>query len=194
MRHTSFDIIQQEHASLSAMLHSLRLMLERGPGKNAAQYFEVMRAMLFYIDEYPEKLHHPKESELLFPGVARAAPELAAVIERLERDHEHSEKGVRELQHLLTAWEMLGDSRQQAFLQRCRSYIDAYLDHMHVEETEILPRALDALSNEEWLRMDNAFDANRDPMTRIHPPDPSFERLYTLIVSKAPAPIGVGES
>ena len=57
--------------------------------------------MLFYIDEFPERLHHPKESELLFPRVARLAPETAEVIARLEKDHSNSESAVRELQHLL---------------------------------------------------------------------------------------------
>jgi hypothetical protein len=31
-------------------------------------------AILFYIDEFPAKLHHPKESKLLFPRVANRDP------------------------------------------------------------------------------------------------------------------------
>jgi hemerythrin-like domain-containing protein len=27
----------------------------------------VLRSMMFHIDEFPERLHHPKETELLFP-------------------------------------------------------------------------------------------------------------------------------
>jgi hemerythrin-like domain-containing protein len=30
------------------------------------QFFDVLRAMLFYVDEFPERLHHPKESALLY--------------------------------------------------------------------------------------------------------------------------------
>jgi hemerythrin-like domain-containing protein len=33
-----------------------------------------MRTMLFYVDEFPELLHHPIESHLLFLRVARLAP------------------------------------------------------------------------------------------------------------------------
>jgi hypothetical protein len=33
--------------------------------------------MLLHIDEFPEILHHPKETELLFARVAKAAPETA---------------------------------------------------------------------------------------------------------------------
>jgi hypothetical protein len=42
--------------------------------KVALPPFDVLRAMLFYIDEFPERLHHTKESELLFPSCANARP------------------------------------------------------------------------------------------------------------------------
>jgi len=63
-----------------------------GPQKICSNFFVVMRAMLFYIEEFPERLHHPKESNLLFPKVAKKAPELRGAIDRLERDHLYSEK------------------------------------------------------------------------------------------------------
>ena len=74
MKHPSMQIIIEEHSALSAMLRSLSLMLKRGPEPNRDKFFEVLRAMLFYIDEFPERLHHPKESRLLFPPPAAALP------------------------------------------------------------------------------------------------------------------------
>ena len=65
MSHESLRIIRDEHAALAAMLRSLSLMVERGPDSDPEKFFDVLRAMLFYIDEFPERLHHPKESELL---------------------------------------------------------------------------------------------------------------------------------
>jgi len=115
MTHTCMRIIREEHASLAAMLRSLTMMLERGPGDKPDVFFDVLRAMMFYIDEVPERQHHPKESDLLFPRVAHKAPETMEVIQRLERDHMESERGVRELQHLLLAWEILGEARRKAF-------------------------------------------------------------------------------
>ena len=70
MTHESIRIIHDEHAALAAMLQSLRMMVKRGPGTDANSFFDVLRAMLFYIDEFPERLHHTKETELLFPPVA----------------------------------------------------------------------------------------------------------------------------
>ena len=82
----SLQIIVDEHVALAAVLRSLRPLIEQGPGDQPERFFDVLRAMLFYIDEFPEKRHHPNESNLLFPKVARRAPGLMPVIHRLEAD------------------------------------------------------------------------------------------------------------
>ena len=96
----SLRTIREEHASLAAVLHSLRLMLDQGPGDEPAAFFDVMRAMLFYIDEFPERQHHPKESQWLFPKVAERSPQAAEAIAQLERDHEGGEAAVLSLIHI----------------------------------------------------------------------------------------------
>ncbi|WP_372825097.1 hemerythrin domain-containing protein, partial [Polaromonas sp.] len=146
MPHATLQIIRDEHAALAAVLRSLLMMMERGPGDEPERFFDVLRAMLFYIDEFPERLHHPKESNLLFPRLARAVPALMPVIERLEFDHMSGEGKVRELQHLLLGWELIGESRREAFSDAARMYVAFYLTHMQTEETQLLPAAEKALS------------------------------------------------
>lgn len=194
MKHSSLQTIREEHASLAAMLQSLRMMLARGPGSDSQQFFDVLGAMLFYIDEFPEKLHHTKETELLFPRVLRAAPEVAQAVERLEQDHQKSEAGVRELQHLLLAWELLGESRRQPFEDGCLRYLDAYMEHMRLEEAVILPAAEKCLNEADWQELDAAFAQNTDPLNGKLARDPLYDRLYSRIVSTAPAPIGLGKA
>jgi hemerythrin-like domain-containing protein len=193
MAHESIQIIRDEHNSLSAMLRSLRMMVERGPGKDPESFFNVLRAMLFYIDEFPERLHHTKESELLFPQVARLAPETRDVIAQLEKDHARGESTVRELQHLLLAWELVGDARRAAFDDATKRYLDFYHEHIRLEETAILPAAQRVLSEADWKELDAAFATNCDPLTGKYPRDPSYERLFNRIVMQAPAPIGFGK-
>ncbi len=36
--------------------------------------------MLFYIDEFPERLHHPKESNMLFPKVVKLTPKVMGAV------------------------------------------------------------------------------------------------------------------
>ena len=140
-RHSALQTIRDEHASLAAMLQSMRLMVQKGPGDNRRQFFDVLRGMLFYIDEFPERLHHPKESNLLFPKVVKLAPKVMGAVDKLERDHMRSEKAARDLQHLLLAWDLLGPSRRTEFEEAIGQYIDAYLEHMNVEEKVILSEA-----------------------------------------------------
>jgi hemerythrin-like domain-containing protein len=196
MHHEALRVIRDEHASLAAMLKSLLQMVRRGldpEGRGEHErYFDVMRAMLFYIDEFPETLHHPKETELLFPRVAKAAPETAEVIAQLDRDHHAGENQVRELMHLLMAWEYLGESRRVAFETAAKAYVGFYLEHMRQEEAVILPAAERALTNADWHALNAAFATNQDPLNNRLPRNPQFDRLFTRIVMLAPSPVGVG--
>jgi hemerythrin-like domain-containing protein len=193
MSHESIRIIHDEHAALAAMLQSLRMMVKRGPGNESASFFDVLRAMLFYIGEFPERLHHTKETELLFPPVLKRAPHLREAIERLDKDHAHGEASVREIQHLLMAWELLGESRRTAFEQATNRYLDFYLEHMRMEETVIMPEAEKVLTDADWAALDAAFATNCDPLTGKYPRDPVYDRLFTRIVMRAPSPIGLGQ-
>ena len=191
MNRPALQVIRDEHSAVAAVLRSLLQMMERDPDEEPERFFDVMRAMLFYIDEFPERRHHPKESDLLFPKIARVAPELMPVIHHLEEDHLSGEHRVRELQHLLLAWELLGDSRRSVFQEAARKYVEFYLNHMRTEETELLPVAQQRLSEADWAQLDAAFQAHGDPLAHGER-DPLFDRLFTRIVMRTPAPIGVG--
>jgi len=185
-------VIRDEHHALSAMLHSLQSLIRKGPASEPKRFFDTLRAMLFYIDEFPERLHHPKESELLFPRVASKVPATAGAIARLEQDHMRGEAAVRQLQHLLLAWELLGDGRKQALVDAFGQYAAFYREHMQLEESEILPAAEKSLTPQDWAELDAAFSANRDPLTGRYPADGVYEELFKRIVRDTPPPIGLG--
>lgn len=191
-RHSALQTIRDEHASLAAMLQSMRLMVQKGPSDERRKFFDVLRAMLFYIDEFPERLHHPKESNLLFPKVVKLAPKVMGAVDKLERDHMRSKKAARDLQHLLLAWELLGPSRRSVFEEAIGQYIDAYLEHMNLEENVILPEAERCFSEEDWRLLNEAFAENADPLTGQYQPTEAYEKLFSLIVTRAPSPIGLG--
>ena len=185
------QVIRDEHRALAAVLRSLQPLIRLGPGDQPERFFDILRAMLFYVDEFPERRHHPKESNLLFPRLARAAPELMPVIRRLEAEHMQGEGKVRNLQHLLLAWELVGESRRAAFVDAIDAYVRFYLEHMRVEETQLLPVAERVLAPADWDEISRAFEADRDPLAGGQR-DPNYDRLFTRIVLAAPAPIGVG--
>jgi hemerythrin-like domain-containing protein len=193
MSHSSLRIIREEHSALSAMLRSLAMMVRNGEPAPAERemYFAVLRSMLFYIDEFPEKLHHDKETKLLFPAVIQARPDLGEVIHRLDLDHAQGEHAVRELMHLLIAWECMGNNRRMAFEQALERYVRFYLEHMQLEETQILPVASKALSESQWSLMDAGFEEHQDPFVHPEHAQGPYHDLFERITQNAPAPIGL---
>jgi hemerythrin-like domain-containing protein len=191
MSPTALSVIRQEHAALSAMLRSLPLLLEHHRRHTTVPDFALLRAMLFYVDEFPERLHHRKEDEMLFPVLRKRCPELADTLDQLERDHEHGERAIRDLEHALLAFEVLGEPRRGAFEHAVQGYVDFYLHHMALEEREVLPAAQRVLDDTDWADIDAAFAANRDPLTG-HEPDDIYRPLFARILNRAPAPVGLG--
>jgi hemerythrin-like domain-containing protein len=193
MRHTTLDILRQEHEALAAMLRSMGLLLAQAERAGHAPDFSVLRAMLLYVDEFPERLHHRKESQWLFPRLRERCPELATVLDRLERDHEAGERNIRALEHALLAYEVLGQPRRARFEQQLSVYTRFYLEHMAVEESEILPAARRSFSDADWAELDAIFGAHGDPMTG-GATEPEYQPLFQKILMTAPAPIGLGSA
>ena len=193
MPHATIRIIREEHSALAAMLRSIILLLDQHRRERTQPDFRALRAMLFYVDEFPEQRHHRKESELLFPKLRARTPLARAQLDRLDADHARGEHQIRELEHSLLAFEMLGEVRRAAFEEAARRYVDFYIAHMAIEEREILPLAERVLTQEDWVELDEAFEANRDPLTG-HAPEPDYEALFTRVVGFVPAPIGLGGS
>lgn len=181
MKPTSYKIIQDEHEALATVIKAMRQMELRGPQDAPQVFFGHLRAMLFYIEEFLERQHHPKETEWLFPLLDGHSADVSHAIEQLNGDHEGGEAAARELQHLLLAWELLGEPRRAAFASSLARYQDFYLAHMQLEESVVLPAALVALSAEDWQSVDQAFATNDLLLTPGVPREPELDALYAGI-------------
>jgi hemerythrin-like domain-containing protein len=152
--------------------------------------FEVFHAMVYYIDAFPERLHHPKEDKFLFARLAERAPEARPLIERLSAEHVSGAKMIRQLESALLALETNGRDSLAAFAEAAEAYASFHWSHMRAEETELLPLAEKYLTEVDWSEIDDAFRGNEDPIADLRTDD--FDQLYKKIVSLAPDPIGVG--
>ena len=191
MKHLTLRIIREEHSALSAMLRSILLLLAQHRRQGSLPDFTALRAMIFYVDEFPEKRHHRKESELLFPKLRARTPLSRELLDRLDEDHARGERNIRDLEHTLLGFEMMGEPRREAFERAAERYVEFYLAHMAVEEQQILPLAERVLTEQDWAELDVSFAANRDPLTG-HEPEADYAALFTRIVNLVPAPIGLG--
>jgi hemerythrin-like domain-containing protein len=189
--HKGSRILRDEHRSISAVLSGLLelVRLARQPGVQPE--FAALHAMIHYIDEYPERLHHPKEDRYLFARLAERAPQALPLIEELREEHVRGKQLVRELESALLAFEVEGARGLQAFDAAVSAYARFHWDHMRKEEEQLLPLAEKHLTDGDWAWIEDAFAGNHDPIADLRERD--FEQLYTRIVNLAPAPVGLGE-
>jgi len=187
--HAALRTLADEHAALSALLRTMMLMLAQARASGRAPDFGALRAMLFYVAEFPERRHHLKESQLLFPLLRARTPMARDVLDRLDAEHACGEARIRELEHALTAWEMLGATRADAFERAMQRYEAFYRRHMALEEDEILPLAEQALSEEDWAQLDTEMAGQADPLTG-RAPEEEYRALFERILDLVPAPFG----
>lgn len=187
-------VIRAEHDALAAMLRTVPMLLDAWRRAGTPPDFAALRAMLFYVDEFPERLHHQKESELLFPKLRALAPDLRGTLDELDTDHARGERTIRELQHSLLAWEQMGEPRRDKFEQQLQAYAAHYLRHMKREEAEVLPRAAQVFSADDWVELDEAFGSHQDPLAPRagQPVDAAYAPLRQRILAALPAPLGWG--
>ena len=187
---TAIQKIRDEHRSISAVLHGLKQLARDAQDPRVKPGFEALRAMIRYLDEYPERLHHPKEDEYLFARLEARAPEAKPLVASLKAEHQEGARLVRDLERALVFFEEGSPAGARQFLEAVDAYAEFHWKHMRKEESELLPLAEKRLSAEDWRAIDAAFDVNQDPIAGIRERD--FEALFSKIVNLAPAPIGFG--
>ena len=189
--HIAIRVIQEEHDRLSAVIHGMQYFARAIDKGGKAPDPKVFRAMLLYISEYPEKVHHPKEDHYLFSRLRERTTEVEPVIAELEAQHTQGEALVHGLEHALARYEFEGDAAARAFLDMVERYAQFYFNHMRIEEEIILPAANKYLTPEDWASIDHEFALNQDPLLGGEYKE-GFDKLFSLIVNITPAPIGVG--
>ncbi len=183
-------ILSEEHRSISAVLHALRHLAHIAGDGSIRPEFSVFRAMIRYIDEFPERLHHPKEDAFLFARLAARAPECVPLLETLRAEHVEGQKRIRDLERALDQFEESWPHWSGPFIVAVDDYAEFHRRHMLREEREVIPAARRALTAEDWRAIGDAFAGNADPIADLREAD--LAQLYTRIVGMAPSPIGLG--
>ncbi len=181
----AIQVILNEHAQLSAVIGGMLRFVERIEGRERVPGIMVLRAMLYYIREYPEQVHHPKEDYYLFAPLSGRSSELDAVLGTLKSQHAEDEKLVRALEDALTRYELKGEPAFPELRDRVRAFADFYFGHMRLEEEVVLPAAQRLLSKADWEKIDAGFGANRDPFEGSELED-DLECLFEMIVEILP--------
>lgn len=187
----AIGVLFAEHRSLAAVLRGM-LYLVRDIGlRGTAPTFDVLGAMVYYIDAFPERFHQPKEDAYLFRLLALRCADATPLIDRLQAEHRVGAEKIRALDHALERYRRGGPPEFAAFAQTVQAYAAFHWDHMRTEEDRLVPLARRHLLAQDWDEIDAAFAGHSDPLFGATIRN-GYEQMFRTVVNLAPAPVGVG--
>jgi len=178
------DTIRQEHEALGHVVEVLQHVLREMVAEHVEPEFSLLAAALYYIDDFPERLHHPKEDEFLFKALAARDPGLSGVLDELQREHVLSARMVGRMHAALVHYLAGANGSLEAFTSCVDAYAAMLREHMRKEE-DLLARAGPVPPETEWQDILAAFAAHKDPL-RANDVRTEFRQLYRRIQNLLP--------
>lgn len=183
---SAIDLIKSEHRALTAVVHALQRFTHAIRDRHAAPDFGLLAAMLYYIEIFPERFHHPKEDLHLFSALRRRTAALDEVLNALQGEHVRSGQLVRQLEQAFVHYQAGANEGLAHFCANVDAYAAFTFDHIRMEEDRVLAAAPKYLQHEDWVVINRAFRDNRDPLFGAQPTE-AFRRLHQRIANLVPA-------
>lgn len=150
---------REEHAHFNRLLGELQRELDAFNAGERPDY-ELMLDIIAYLREHSDRHHHPRE-DAAFARLAQRCPELALPVARLAQEHRviaHAGETLRA--HLQAVIDGALLPREQVEVAAA-TYLVYYISHIAREEEQILPRAAEALTPEDWKAVSEAAPTPR---------------------------------
>ena len=185
-RHIAIAVLQTEHWSLHEVLRLLRSLLVQTCAGTLMPDSELLASILYYIEEFTNRCHHPKEEQFLFSAMETRLTTRPPLLDVLAAEHRDALGQTGELRRLLVHLEARRPRALDEIGAAAAFFVDAQLAHMRREERELLPLAEQVLLDDDWVRLAVAFTANEDPLFGRFP-RAEFARLRNRLAASAPA-------
>jgi hemerythrin-like domain-containing protein len=172
------DAWHAEHVYFGKLLRLLQRELDVFHAGERPNY-ELMLDVISYLSDFADRLHHPRE-DVAFARLAKRCPELELALARLRQEHGVIAQAGEKLRGLLAA------ALDGAFVKRAEiemaaaMYLVYYGNHIAKEEEDVVGRAAQLLSAEDWEAVRAAVPAQRDPLFG-EAPDQRYRALRHLI-------------
>ena len=163
-RDSALAIIREEHRMLRSVMHALEQVVQEMLTRHADADHALIACMLYYIDDFPERCHHPKEDEYLFRLLRERTSSADALLDELQAQHVRSAQMMAYLQRSFVHYLGGAPDGLRHFSDAVVSYAAFLSDHMEQEEGRVLPLAEQYLLSADWQAIDAAFRFNQDPL------------------------------
>ena len=151
-----------EHVNFARLLDLLETQVaafHRGERPN----YDLMVDIVYYLRSFADRVHHPRE-DVAFARLAGRGPGMELVINRLLQEHRVIATAGNELFDRLN--EAAGDvmTPRVALEAAAATYLVYYRHHLATEEREIMPRATQLLTQEDWAAVAATVPAASDTL------------------------------
>ena len=154
--------LQREHRDLAKLMGVIERQAEVLHDGRAPDC-DLLRSVLRYISNYPNLLHHPKE-DLVYRRLAERDQAAVVEVHNVLQEHGALEDMAANLAALVDDADGGPEGARAELENMARGYVDAYRRHMAMEEGELFPRALGALSEADWAAIAVAVSGSSDPL------------------------------
>lgn len=176
----AISIIRDEHRSLAAVIHALVTFVDESPKADP----RLLRAMLSYIQAFPQRLHHPKEDTYLFARLRQRTRDCDQMIDTLQQQHRAGDAGFAELSARVAAVEASQADAFDRLRESVHTFAEQQWQHMSAEERVVLPAAQRYLTEEDWSAIATAFSENGDPRFGLETEE-SFDQFAARLLRQA---------
>ena len=152
----------EEHAHFSRLLKILDEQVaafHEGLHPN----YDLMRNIVYYLRHFCDRFHHPRE-DVAFTRLAERDPAMQSPVKRLLQEHRVIAVAGE------TLLRYLDDIAADVVVERANleaaaaAYLVYYRQHLATEEKEVLPRAAQLLTKDDWAAVAAAVATGSDPL------------------------------
>lgn len=180
------DPIQQlvdDHINLSIVHRHFREQLERFQFNTSAENLNLLIDIVDYLKNYPECHHHALEDKIYNQIRLRIDNKsLIEFLDQIELQHSH----MRILSNRILGGLMSISNDQvvnkDIIVTDCNNYLSLYEDHIHNENTYLLPNIESYLSEEELAEIGKELEQEHDPLFSAQRED-AYNHLFLHITS-----------
>lgn len=167
--------LSDEHRYLGLLLETLEEQLGATELTAAGDFF-LIQDIVHYMHEYTDAVHHPTE-DLMFDKLVQRNPDRARDVAHLRKDHDAMHKETASIQKLLdAAAKRKTPKAAEAVRAATDKYIGRLRQHIHFEETELFPAAIQCLASRDWHAIEISLEARQDPLF-----GPTVQRDYRVL-------------